>query len=1071
MAKDKKQTTADELVSLLDKIKTVVKTQTGEQYVPNIIEFCTSSHYLGLPVTLYPIQQIILKVFYRGQPGNKHVELTEEEIQLLFEYKLDNVLEKYHSGQLFRELVLVLGRRCISEDSNILLSNGSRRKIGELWDEKNTNLDVISLDETDYNFYKSLQSEIIFNGVKTVYELLLQDGRKIEVTDNHPLLTVNGWKTCDQLSIKERIAVPSAIKTNPDKKVPHNEAKLLGYMIGDGCCTTSSMFFTCANDVILDDFKSCLEELSDNIHLKKDPWTTAESKDIQYKITKKNPSCEVYYDKASKRKKSKPRKNDLCLLLENHKILGKRSSTKFVPDDILRSNNQTVAVFLNALFSCDGSIYNKWSCRDNSSKTSISYTTVSSRLAYDIHHLLLRFGIVSRLRKRKIKSNFSDNCIAFEINIDSSSSVSLFMEHIGFTGKNTNVNISSCDNLSGNNQFWSIPTEVWGYVDILKHKKNIHTDRELLGVESFSGERIRRNYAPNRSKIKQVNKVLQDDHLDKIANNNILWLSIKSIKNVGLKRTFDVSVSKENRHNFIANDIILHNSGKDFLTSLMALYEAMRLLEMPGGSPFKFYNLAEGNPIFILTVAVSSDQARILFTEIKEKMTSSDYFRDKIGHVEADKISLLTPQDKQKQKKLMEDGLDNAASKIKGSVVIMSGHSNSESLLGKRIYALLLDEVASFKSTGLKTSGDRIYSALGPSTADFVRKTGKLDEEGNEIIVIDSKIISISSPRSEEGMLFKLYNDTPNVKSRLAFKLPTWRVSSLWPESMLRQEYKFMSANDFNMEFGAEFSGTAGEKFIPDRYIDEALEIGAELNLAQSNAGMPGLVYYAHLDPASTSHNYALVILHVEERMRLTEKDGQIFKEKTKMYIIDHLKCWQPEGGNSINVHDVDQYIIDLAKRFRFAMVSYDNWNSQSSVQMLRRKGIPTKITPFRREYKMRIYDQLEYLLVNHQLAIPRKTPFSQMVEMELKCLKRIYLPSGFKIEPNPDAQITTDDFCDAIAGACGLASESMYTGYPQSALVNMPQMPSLGSNSQWKIGNATYSDQQWRLWNRKFGI
>lgn len=629
MAKDKQQTTSEELILLLEKIKTVVKTQTGEQYVPNMIEFCTSPHYLGLPVTLYPVQQIILKTFYRGQPGNENIELTEEEIQLLFEYKLDNVLEKYHSGQLFRELVLVLGRR----------------------------------------------------------------------------------------------------------------------------------------------------------------------------------------------------------------------------------------------------------------------------------------------------------------------------------------------------------------------------------------------------------------------------------------------------------------SGKDFLTSLMALYEVMRLLEIPGGSPFAYYNIAEGNPIFILTVANSADQARILFTEIKEKMTSSDYFKDKIGHIEADKISMLTPQDKQKQKKLLEDGLDNAASKIKGSVVIMSGHSNSESLLGKRIYALLLDEVASFKTTGGATSGDRIYSALSPATADFVRKTGKIEEDpqsdnfGKEIVVMDSKIISISSPRSEEGMLFKLYNDTPEAKSRLAFKLPTWKVSEQWSEEMLRQEFKFMSINDFNMEFGAEFSGTAGEKFIPDHYIDEALEIGAELNLAQANGGLPGIIYYAHLDPAATSHNYALVVLHVEERMRLAERNGQIIKEKTKMFIVDHIKCWQPSGGTSINVHEVDQYIADLARRFRFAMVSYDNWNSQSSVQMLRRKGIPTKITPFRREYKMKIYDHLEHLLVNHQLAIPRKTPFSQMMEMELKCLKRIYLPTGFKIEPNPEAQITTDDFCDALAGACGLASESMYTGYPQGALVNMPQMPSLGSNNQWKIGNASISDQQWRLWNRKFGI
>lgn len=518
-------------------------------------------------------------------------------------------------------------------------------------------------------------------------------------------------------------------------------------------------------------------------------------------------------------------------------------------------------------------------------------------------------------------------------------------------------------------------------------------------------------------------------------------------------------------------DLVLvlgRRSGKDFMVSLMALYEVMRLLEIPGGSPFKYYHLAEGNPIFILTVATSSDQARILFTEIKEKMTSSEYFRDKIGHMESDKISLLTPDDKIKQKQLLQDGLDNAAAKIRGSVVIMSGHSNSESLLGKRYYALLLDEVASFKATAGASGGDRIYTALSPGTADFVRKAVV---DGEEKWITDSKIISISSPRAEEGMLFRLYNNAPETPTRLAFKLPTWKVNLGQKEENLRAEFKFMSANEFNMEFGAEFSGTAGEKFIPDHHVDEAIEIGAELGLAQATEGIPGVLYYAHLDPAATSHNYALVILHVEERMRLTERGGQVIKEKAKMYIVDHIQCWQPEGGKAINVYEVDKYIADLARRFRFAMVSYDNWNSQASVQMLRRKGIPTKITPFRRDYKMRIYDQLEHLLVNHQLALPRKGQFAQMLEMELKCLKRIYLPTGFKIEPNPEAQIITDDLCDALAGACGLASENIYTGYPQGGLVHLPQMPSIGGNSQWNIGTGTYSDQQWRYWHRKFGI
>jgi len=769
----------DDIADLMDKIRYEVKAQSGEQYIPDFIEFCESKSYLNLPsknVHLYPMQRTTLKCFYRGQPGNENLRLTEDEIQLLYSNKLDNVLEKYNSNCLFRDLVLVLGRRCISGDTLIFDANTGESKSIQEWHKIGEKFTVWAWNEELSQFEKHL-AEPIDQGERECLRVTLENSDYVDCTPNHPLLTVDGWVNTEELKPGDEIAQNNYVQT------PNSQPK----------------------------------------------------------------------------------------------------------------------------------------------------------------------------------------------------------RPIEFT-------------------------------------------------------------------------------------------KIQTIEHIGIKNTYDLSiiheeVNKETCCNFmIHNGLQMHNSGKDFMVSLIALYEAMRLLEMPGGSPFKYYNLAEGNPIFILTVATSSDQARILFTEIKEKMMSSDYFKDKIGFVEADRIYLLTPQDKHKNKSILDSGVENVAARTKGSVVIMSGHSNSESLLGKRIYTLLLDEVASFKSTGGSTSGDRIYSALTPATADFQRLTGELDDKGNPVKVRDSKVISISSPRSEEGKLFQLYKTAHEDPFRLAVKLPTWKVNTAFSEDSLRMEFKHMSPDEWNMEFGAEFSGTAGEKFIADHYVDEAVEIGAELNLQQRTCGVPGMIYYAHLDPAATSHNYALIVLHVEQRVRLAEREGRVIKEKTKMFVIDHIMAWEPIAGKAINVFEVDKYITDLAKVFRFAMVSYDNWNSQSSVQKLRRKGIPTKITPFRKQYKMSIYDNLHYLLVNHQLALPPKGPYAQSMIMELKCLKRIYTPVGFKIQPNLEAQKTTDDLCDCVAGACAIAVENIYTGYPQSTTVNMPHSPTLGSNQSWQIGQGVYNDSQWRFMNKKFG-
>jgi hypothetical protein len=509
--------------------------------------------------------------------------------------------------------------------------------------------------------------------------------------------------------------------------------------------------------------------------------------------------------------------------------------------------------------------------------------------------------------------------------------------------------------------------------------------------------------------------------------------------------------------------VLGRRAGKDFLVSIIALYEAMRLLESPGGDPFAYYKIAAGNPIYIMTVANSADQARILFDEIRTKLQTCEYFKTRIGSTEADRIFLLTPADKKLRKQMAEDGISN---NIKGSVVIMSGHSNSDSLLGKSIFTLLLDEVASFKTTGNSSSGSRIYSALGPSTATF-KNPNKKREDGKPIY--DSKIISISSPRSEEGILWELYKDAPNIKTRLAFKLPSWKVSMLLDESSLREEFKYMASTDFAMEFGAEFSGTTGEKFISDKYIDEAMQIGLEIGVRQRSVGDKRFLYYAHLDPASTSHNYALAIIHVEDRVRhRIRENGMSVKEKFKMFVVDHLKIWSPAIDKAINIHEVDQYIIDISKHFKLVSVSYDDFNSLASIQKLRQFGVPTKLTAFRKQYKMQIYDSLETLFINHQIALPSKGPEASLLAQELKCLKRIYVEQGWKIKPNQDAQVTTDDLADALAGAIGAAGDNVYSGYVRGGTVYLPQSRDM-TQSSWNIGTSSYLDNQLNVL-RKFG-
>lgn len=238
--------------------------------------------------------------------------------------------------------------------------------------------------------------------------------------------------------------------------------------------------------------------------------------------------------------------------------------------------------------------------------------------------------------------------------------------------------------------------------------------------------------------------------------------------------------------------ILGRRSGKDFLATIIALKEAHFLLSL--NNPFKHYNLSPGNPIYVLLIASSSDQAKILFTECKMRLLSSDLFKDRVLKIEDNKIHLLTDADIKKKKK-------------SASVVIMSTGCGSDSLLGKRIFTLILDEAASFKGA------DRLYSALTPATADFRNSDGGYD----------SKIVIMTSPRMEDDMVHKLYTEAGLCSSRLAVRYPTWEVNTRLSEKSLRNEFRMMNDEEFMSEFGAEFMPFEGNQTVSLRLSSSSI--------------------------------------------------------------------------------------------------------------------------------------------------------------------------------------------------------------------------------------------------------
>lgn len=987
MAK-KKAVAGGELSEIINSLKEHVKAENVKSQVnvlPSIVEFVENKEWLGLehydpPIRLYPAQKLLLKCFYRGSVGNENLALTPEEIDLINTCNLTtdengDLLTKWNSGVLFRELVLVWGRRCLSEDSTIIdPETGRSWSVGDLWNFGKTTVASWTYDLESKDMRLIRDCDLTFEGVRPVFKITASSGHSIEVTDNHPMLTPKGWVEVKDLKVGDKVAIaPSLPFFGSDKRMDEDRAAVLGYLSSCSFFSAGAHIGITTKDTdVLRDFheraQNCTNyalsiERADDYSLHSASMT---NRKLSFVCLQKNSiACEA-----------KPELNNtLSSLIMVHGLKNKTSEQKFVPTLIGRSSKECIASYLRALFSADGYIVTR---RDAQTRDHIEIVFENERMAASVQGLLQRFGIFSTTKRRKhISRNSSRLCISRPQDIRK------FIEQIGFNNRSGEV------------------MEVW----------------ERVKEETVSE-------AP-------------------------IFVSVGSIEAAGEKRTFDIRVSSNpSLQNFVADGFIVHNSGKDFITSIIALYEAMKLLEAPGGNPYAQYNLGSAAPFTILTIANSAAQAHVLFKEMRDKVIRSPYFKERLDekNMTSDTIHFVTPHDRVRNEEMKQRGLPP----LPGSVQIRSGHSNSDSLVGISCYCLLLDEIGLYKNTAGASSGDAIYNSLAPAVKTYMRKEVIIDDKtgrpkidpstGQEMYkhVFDGKIVCISSPRGKEGIFFDLYSKAHEVPHRLMMRLPTWKVNNRYSREMLLNEFPNMPEEKFRMEFGAEFSGTGGESFFPRDAVEACF---SHKNLKEEKFGKPGYVYFAHLDPAVSSHNYALVICHKEIffNYETNSRDYRI--------VVDHIKYWTPTPEKLISVEDIDKYMMEINKRFHLGLVTYDQWNSASSIQKLRKVGIPALETRFTKHYKMLIYDNLYELVVSKKLLIPNHL----LLKNEMINLQRKWSVSGggYSVLPKLDGDITTDDLCDALAGACYNTMDRAVRRLPQGKLASLPVSPSV-NNRVW---------------------
>lgn len=426
------------------------------------------------------------------------------------------------------------GGKCVTGDTLVTLSDGTQGYIKDLKEDTQ----IQSLNEA-LKIKNCSKSGFYERTVTKILKIQLRSGKEIMLTPEHPLLTLSGWTNAECLNIGARIATPRKIYCAKPKDLPEEEVKLLAYLIAEGHIK-KVVLFSNSDEKIVNDFEYSLRPYEAKLtcfgRFNYKVTTYTKRKVLDYNINRDD-SGKFAHGSRITHEKTKIRQ-----MLEIHGIFNKLSAEKFVPDSIFRLPSGKLSLFLNRIFSCDGSIYKK--------KTTwqISYSSISERLIKDIQHLLLRFEIHSKIRSKKQ---------SYELIINGIDLIT-FLEHIGFYGvkeQKASLALAQMKPKKTNPNLDTIPKELWNYYK----PSNWASLGKHLSYKNPKSLRSSIEYSVSRQKLMQIALVEGNERLKQLAGSDIFWDEISSIEEINKEtRVYDISVPK--LHNFIANDIIIHNS-------------------------------------------------------------------------------------------------------------------------------------------------------------------------------------------------------------------------------------------------------------------------------------------------------------------------------------------------------------------------------------------------------------------------------------------------------------------------------------------------------------------------------
>jgi replicative DNA helicase len=429
---------------------------------------------------------------------------------------------------------------CLTGDTLILDAESGRYIPIKEIAEKNLKIKVLTINNEGKIEIKKLV-KAFYSGRKMTYLLKTKTGREIKASSNHPFYTPYGWKALEELKRGERIALPLKIFIeNPKNVLKDEEIIFLAHMIGDGCYVKNQPLHYTNSDFSL---ILLMAKLANELF------------NIKARIVKQKNWWHVYFPSTYHLAKNKH--HPIVIWLRNLGLDFSRSYEKKIPDKVFELHEDKIALFLRHLWSTDGNISVK-KLKGRKDSLQIYYSTTSKILAQQVQSLLLRLEIQSYLKVTK-KSNYREN---YWVILYGKENLKKFLTKIGIEGGRKEkiakyLRLIEKIKPHYNNDLFD--KDVWRLIiDPIRKEKKMSWREFCKGINtSYCGSTLLKTRI-SKERMLKIAKVLDDQRLERLVQNDIFWDEVIEIVPLKVEDVYDATI--EENHNFLANDIFVHNS-------------------------------------------------------------------------------------------------------------------------------------------------------------------------------------------------------------------------------------------------------------------------------------------------------------------------------------------------------------------------------------------------------------------------------------------------------------------------------------------------------------------------------